>query len=741
MSQNNGYANQNDITGEPVVARPTKNVPPLSGRVPNSQVPNESDSEQQISRRKKFLKYAQAMVIIAALLMSVVSYNLADSINNKQGISGQDASEVLVRTEGRQADEICQEGGSDILIGNDINANGILDEDEVTSLTRICHGKEGLSGPQGAPGQSGETGLMSLLNTEIIPFGNANCPYGGLRIATGTDSDQNNTLEDHEEVSIDYVCNGQIGNNGISGVSGHSALVEQHQPPALLCSNGIIIEFGVDDGSGLGTADDGILHDDEIVESLRICAEPLNYGPITDSFAGVSDGYNNACSEFAYLPNSQMIITSGADGIHGCELWVSGGTLSTSELLLDINQGNQDSVPGQYLGFNVMSNHNGELVAFDADSGINGRELWITNIQENTTTQLTGYSGDGINSDASSILWMGGMVFTDSNYKFMWTDGVNVSSLFDAPFITPENQLLLSSVANSIAAHAQTTMVLDEEGMWFSAVKDGIGVEMHRLSNSGILTSWDLNQFEDSMPHSILPLDDFAVLVADDGLNGKQIHRVNVSGTHQILTSLTVSSTGLPVSNLANGIGINLIGDSLIFDAQTSGVDSTVWSYNLTSGQSIELSQIVLAPGERSGAQRIGDVLWFDCVTGTTAGELCFSDGTPEGTKLVYEFQPGIASSNIRSLESVDNHLLLILDGENGGVDSGHCLWSFDTVNMVAKIAYDPWQGIGNNSQSGTYGDLLISEDVALFIANDGTSGHELHFWSPQSLGDEWLIW
>ena len=294
MSQNDGYTSHSDITGEPVIDGPPKNVPPLSGRVPNSQVPNESDNEQQISRRKKFLKYIQAIVIITALLMSVVSYNLADSINTKQGISGQDASEVLVRTEGRQADEICPEGGSDILIGNDIDANGILDEDEVTSLTRICHGEEGLSGPQGAPGQSGETGLMSLLSTEIIPFGNATCLYGGLRIATGIDSDQNNTLEDHEEASIDYVCNGQIGNNGISGVSGHSALVEQHQPPALLCNNGIIIEFGVDDGSGLGTADDGILHDDEIIESLKICAEPLNYGPITDSFAGVNDGYNNS---------------------------------------------------------------------------------------------------------------------------------------------------------------------------------------------------------------------------------------------------------------------------------------------------------------------------------------------------------------------------------------------------------------------------------------------------------------
>ena len=149
MSQNDGYTSHSDITGEPVIDGPPKNIPPLNGTVPGSQVQNEPDSEQQISRRKKFFKYIQAIVIITALLMSVVSYNLADSITTKQGISGQDASEVLVRTEGRQADEICPEGGSDILIGNDIDANGILDEDEVTSLTRICHGEEGLSGPQG----------------------------------------------------------------------------------------------------------------------------------------------------------------------------------------------------------------------------------------------------------------------------------------------------------------------------------------------------------------------------------------------------------------------------------------------------------------------------------------------------------------------------------------------------------------------------------------------------------------
>ena len=97
--------------------------------------------------------------------------------------------------------------------------------------------------------------------------------------------------------------------------------------------------------------------------------------------------------------------------------------------------------------------------------------------QENSTTQLTGYSSDGINSDASSILWMGGMVFTDSNYKFMWTDGVNVSSLFDAPFITPENQLLLSSMANSLPHMHKRQWFSTREGCGFPQLRTALALK------------------------------------------------------------------------------------------------------------------------------------------------------------------------------------------------------------------------------------------------------------------------
>ena len=110
------------------------------------------------------------------------------------------------------------------------------------------------------------------------------------------------------------------------------------------------------------------------------------------------------------------------------------------------------------------------------------------------------------------------------------------------------------------------------------------------------------------------------------------------------------------------------------------------------------------------------------------------------GSKLAHEFQPGMSSSDIREINYVDQNLMVIVDGEIDGIDTGHCLWSFNTETMEASIAYDPWTGIGNNSQSGTYGSLEVSEEIIFLIANDGLTGHEIHSWSPSSIGSEWLI-
>ena len=76
-----------------------------------------------------------------------------------------------------------------------------------------------------------------------------------------------------------------------------------------------------------------------------------------------------------------------------------------------------------------------------------------------------------------------------------------------------------------------------------------------------------------------------------------------------------------------------------------------------------------------------------------------------------------------------------------GGFDTGHCLWSFDVTTLQVELVYDPWVGIGNNSDAVNYGRLVGNNELVMFVADNGISGHELHLWSPLTLNEEWLIW
>ena len=736
MSSDIGHQNQEHIAGEPAGSQ-AKPIPPLNGNHTTSQGAVKTPSKKP----RKVLQIIQIFSIIIVLILSVYSFTIIQSLPDEAGQSGADANEVLVRTEGRNADYLCEEGGADIFIGNDLNTNGILEENEVTSTTRLCHGKTGLSGPQGATGPNGGNGIASLVNTSVLNYGNETCFFGGLLIESGLDLNNSATLEDSEVISQDFVCNGAIGSEGINGDEGYSALVEQVQPPQYLCSSGFIINFGIDNGHGMGIAEDGIMHADEVIDSLKVCQTPLNHGPISDFSLGTTNGLSGSCAEFAWSDSHDKIITSGSDSASGCELWISSGVASSTEQLIDINSGVGDSNPGLFLGFNQIISNDQELWLFDANSGSNGRELWASNLSNSGTYQLTGYSGDGINSDSIATLWMNGLVFSDSANSFMWTDGVNTTELFNAPFIDQQQQLILDTIAADISTHTISSMVVDSSGLWFSAISNNIGFEMFHLSNQGNLTVWNLNEFEDSMPDSILAMSNSAVVIADNGINGRQLVNLDLDGTHQWLTSLTLQSNGNPTTSVGEGMGLNLLEHKIIFDAQTSAVDPTLWSYDLATSSVTELSSLVIAPGLRTQPVQLNGKLWFDCITGTTAGELCTSDGTQEGTKMIYEFQPGMASSEIRAMVSHGQHLMILVNGEVDSTDTGHSLWSFDTNSLAAELTYDPWSGTGNNSNAGVYGQLVATSELVMFVADDGQTGHELHIYSPLMLGDDWLIW
>ncbi len=732
---------QASIAGEPAPKTNNKNYPPIGHRAEEI-FPDDSEIQEdmKIKKPRKLMVIIQVLSILIALGMSGYAVFLNDSLDSKNS-TPTSGTEILVRTEGRAADHICSEGGADIFIGSDENSNGILDESEITSTTRICHGKEGLSGPQGAPGPNGEFGKNSIINTTEIESGNVTCNFGGLLIHTGIDNNSNGILESDEIQTEQYLCDGQIGVNGNNGAQGAPALVEKRIPPAYLCQEGVIIEFGVDDGNGQGEENDGLMHRDEIRDSLKICTQALSQGPISDFTAGITNGLSNSCSSMSWLESKSMLISSGSNGANGCELWTSLGTLDSTSQLVDINPSG-DSTPGLWLGMTVVDSSNGELVFFDADDGSNGRELWISDGTLSGTQRITSYGGlgDGLTSNSKIVEWMEGVVFTNVNDDFIWSNGTITVDLFDAPFFSTITQSTLDIETSDLSAYPLSKMWPTSEGFWFSASTLTHDFEMHHLSNDGVYKSWDLNSMEGSMPDSFLSQSGQNIVIAEDGFNGRQLVRLNDDGSHEWLTSLTLQSNGAPANSVGEKMGLTSIGDIIIFDAQTSGVDTTLWSYNLTNDNVQELSTSILAPGDKSGAVLLNGKIWFDCVTAISATELCYSDGTTSGSKLAHEFQPGMSSSDIREINYVDQNLMVIVDGEIDGIDTGHCLWSFNTETMEATIAYDPWTGIGNNSQSGTYGSLEVSEEIIFLIANDGLTGHEIHSWSPSSIDSEWLI-
>ena len=731
---------QASIAGEPAHDQNNKNYPPIGHRGTESIFQdNENQSVTNKKSGKKIFVTAQIICIIIALVMSGYAIFLNDSLD-LQNNSSESGTEILVRTEGRTADHICSEGGADIFIGNDENSNGILDESEITSTTRICHGKEGLSGPQGAPGPNGEVGKSSIINTTEIDNGNLICNFGGLLIQTGIDNNSNGILDSNELQTEQYLCDGQIGFNGQNGADGASALVESRTPPNYLCQDGVIIDFGVDDGNGRGEPNDGLLHQDEVIDSLQICTHPLSHGPIADMYVGVSDGINSACSSMAWIEEKSLLVSAGSNGANGCELWTSMATLDSTSQLVDINP-TGDSIPGLWLGMTKISNDDA-LIFFDADDGINGRELWISDGTNSGTQRITSYggSGDGLTSNSKIVKWMEGVVFTNANDDFIWSNGTVTVDLFDAPFFSTTTQLSLDQQTSELSAYHLSEMWPTDDGIWLSAFTVNEDFEMHYLSAEGEFKSWDLNILEGSMPDSFTSAAGRNVVIADDGFNGRQLVKLNDDGSHEWLTSLTLQSNGAPTTSVGEKMGLNVIGDTVLFDAQTSGVDTTLWSYNMTTDTALELSTNILAPGENSGALSVDGKIWFDCVTAISATELCFSDGTITGTKLAYEFQPGISSSDIREIGSVGEDLFIIVDGEIDGTDTGHCLWRFNTDTMEASLAYDPWAGSGNNSQTGTYGNLEVSDEIIFMVANNGLTGHEIHSWSPSSIGNAWLI-
>lgn len=115
------------------------------------------------------------------------------------GPSGDDGHAALASTSTEPPGANCPDGGIKIQVGVDTNDNGTLDASEVTSTSYVC---------DGGNGNNGNNGHNSLVDTSDEPAG-TNCPFGGVKIETGLDANDNGVLDAGEinAAATSYVCN------------------------------------------------------------------------------------------------------------------------------------------------------------------------------------------------------------------------------------------------------------------------------------------------------------------------------------------------------------------------------------------------------------------------------------------------------------------------------------------------------------------------------------------------------
>jgi len=459
----------------------------MSSNENNTQGARRDEQRTRFLSRENIVKMLKTTIVLSALFLSIWAVVLNHSVESLEQ-TAEEESAILVETEGREADVYCPEGGADIFLGTDFDGDGKLSASEITTSTKVCHGQQGLSGPQGQTGVDGENGFdgnSSVVNLTAISPG-IPCQFGGIQIQSGIDLDHNQFLDEDEVQTTAYVCDGLLGEEGpegqqgTDGAQGYSALIDRLPAPSSICPQGVIMRFGVDDGTDMATAGDGILHDDEVRESLQICSEQLYEGLTGDIFTNSGDSMSSVCDESEWSEVSSIFIFSASDGTNGCELWILDEE-NIPSMLMDIHSAG-DSIPGRELGIHEIDTERGPRFFFDADDGVNGRELWVSDGTAIGTMMLGDMeSGDAIDYTSEATGWMNGIVFTthgQQGHRMWWSNGSVTTSIWQAPWFSSSVSSDLINQSTAISSLGQGLLQGDESGLWFAAKHAQTGLEM-----------------------------------------------------------------------------------------------------------------------------------------------------------------------------------------------------------------------------------------------------------------------
>jgi trimeric autotransporter adhesin len=335
------------------------------------------------------------------------------------------------------------------------------------------------------------------------------------------------------------------------------------------------------------------------------------------------------------------------DNIHGYELWKTGGTAATTELVKDINTTETTS---NISNLTVVNN----TLFFSATNGAanNGQELWKTDgtaagtvmvkdiypgTQSGNPMHLTNVNGVLYFSAASNIPMSAGV-------PHLWkSDGTEAGTVL-VNWHYRSGHLYSLIDLNGTLLYTYSTMpngleLWKSDGTWGGSriVKD-ITPELYTSSGVSSLTLFNNHVY----------------FTAVDGINGRELWKSDGfnSGTVMVKNINTHAVPGAP-SGSPNNLGSDptslMVHNGLLYFSASNPDDGLVELYKTDGTEAGTVKVKDINPTGSSNPVmlgRSGFKIYFAANDGVHGNELWSSDGTPEGTVMVQDIEPGPGSSN-----------------------------------------------------------------------------------------------
>lgn len=403
---------------------------------------------------------------------------------------------------------------------------------------------------------------------------------------------------------------------------------------------------------------------------------------------------------------SQLIFVS-ADATNGVELWKSDGSSAGTGLVKDIYAGVTNSNPAGLV--DILG-----TVYFRA-TDTSGTELWKSNGTTAGTVQISNINPDAGNSSPNYLTDVNGTLF------FSADDGVNGYELWKSNGTPAGTTMVKNIVAGALSSYP--SYFVNAGGTLYFIAFDGTFYQLWKSDGTDLGTipvspavngQFDgLVAFNGAIIFNWAPYD----VGADDYIDYEPyIYDPQTTLTTQLKDIYPGTADG------SYPYGFTVFNGEVYFQANDGANGYELWKTNGTPGGTVLVADT--NPGAASSYPyyftAANGALYFRATDGTTGDELWKTDGTLVGTVLVKDINPGASSSNPYGFAGANGTVFFqAFDGTNGFE-----LWKTDGTGGGTVMVKDI--NPGTSSSNPNY--MTAANGGVVFQAYEPSAGYELWF-------------